>query len=331
MTKPVILVTGGAGFIGSHLVDVALSDGYAVRVVDSLVGGHERNLAHHGTNQDLSFEKADIRDLDADAAVFKGVKSIVHYAGDRRHRAQHRTTRGLHVHERSGHREGVGRRAIRWRGKVRLCSVFILLWLGRDADPRRSSDRSAISLCPVEIYGGTSRVSLASGIRPAGQCDPHFQRLWDTGAHHGAYGAVFGVFFRQKLAGQPFTVVGDGTQTRDFLYASDVARAFLAASETPISGQIWNLGAGSPQSVNRLVELIGGDVTYVPKRPGEPDSTHADITKITRDLNWAPTIPFEDGVAKMMAEIDVWKDAPLWTPDKIADATKTWFKYLGDK
>jgi len=70
MTKPTLLVTGGAGFIGSHLVDVALSEGYAVRVVDSLIGGHERNLAHHGHNQDLSFEKADIRDLDADAAIF---------------------------------------------------------------------------------------------------------------------------------------------------------------------------------------------------------------------------------------------------------------------
>ena len=89
----------------------------------------------------------------------------------------------------------------------------------------------------------------------------------------GAYGAVFGVFFRQKLAGKPYTVVGDGTQSRDFIYATDVARAFLAAAETDIIGERFNVGAGAPQTINRLVELLGGDVVYVPKRPGEPDCT----------------------------------------------------------
>src|SRR5947199_4344796 len=87
----------------------------------------------------------------------------------------------------------------------------------------------------------------------------------------GAYGAVFGVFLRQKLAGKPFTVVGDGTQRRDFLFASDIAEAFLLAAETPKVGEIYNLGAGNPQSVNRLIELPGGEGAYVPKRPGEPD------------------------------------------------------------
>ena len=145
----------------------------------------------------------------------------------------------------------------------------------------------------------------------------------------GAYGAVFGVFFRQKLAGKPFTVVGDGTQKRDFLYASDVASAFLLAAESELEGRIWNLGAGNPQTVNRLVELIGGEVTYVPKRPGEPDVTWANISRITDELGWRAVIPFEEGVRRMMAEIEVWKDAPLWDPDSIAQATRTWFDYLG--
>jgi UDP-glucose 4-epimerase len=144
----------------------------------------------------------------------------------------------------------------------------------------------------------------------------------------GAYGAVFGVFFKQKLAGKPFTVVGDGTQKRDFLYASDVASAFLLAAETQKSGEIWNLGAGNPQSVNRLVELIGGSVVYIPKRPGEPDVTWADITKITRDLGWQPRIGFDEGVAAMMLEIENWRDAPLWDPDSIKQATRTWFEAL---
>jgi UDP-glucose 4-epimerase len=145
----------------------------------------------------------------------------------------------------------------------------------------------------------------------------------------GAYGAVFGVFFKQKLAGKPFTVVGDGTQRRDFVYASDVASAFLAAAETPLTGEVWNLGAGNPQSINRLVALIGGDAVHIPKRPGEPDCTWADISKIQRDLAWAPQIPFEEGVSRMMAEITHWKDAPLWDPVSIERATRTWFECLG--
>ena len=145
----------------------------------------------------------------------------------------------------------------------------------------------------------------------------------------GAYGAVFGVFFRQKLAGKPFTVVGDGTQRRDFIYASDVAAAFLAAAETEIVGERFNLGAGNPQSVNHLVELLGGPTVHLPKRPGEPDRTWADITKITTRLGWAPTVSFEEGVARMTADIEKWRNAPLWDPGSIAEATKVWFRYLG--
>jgi len=99
----------------------------------------------------------------------------------------------------------------------------------------------------------------------------------------GVYGAVFGVFLKQKLAGKPFTVVGDGTQSRDFVYASDVATAFLAAAQSDISGERFNVGAGNPQTINRLVELLGGDVIHVPKRPGEPDCTFADNAPYSSD------------------------------------------------
>ncbi len=85
------------------------------------------------------------------------------------------------------------------------------------------------------------------------------------------------MFLAQKLAGKAFTVVGDGTQTRDFVFVTDVAKAFLSAAESGLVNQVYNLGAGNPQPVNRLVELLGGEVTYIPKRPGEPDCTWADI------------------------------------------------------
>jgi UDP-glucose 4-epimerase len=147
----------------------------------------------------------------------------------------------------------------------------------------------------------------------------------------GAYGAVFGVFLRQKLAGKPLTVVGDGSQRRDFLYVSDVAAAFLAAAETQQAGRIWNVGAGNPQSVNRLVELLGGETVHIPKRPGEPECTWADIRRIKEDLGWEPRVSFEDGVSKVLSNIDYWRNAPLWDPDSIAQATRTWFEFLGHK
>jgi UDP-glucose 4-epimerase len=144
----------------------------------------------------------------------------------------------------------------------------------------------------------------------------------------GVYGAVFGVFLAQKANGRPLTVVGDGSQRRDFVYVTDVARAFLLAAESSLTGEVFNLGAGNPQSINRLAELIGGPVVYVPKRPGEPDCTWADIGKITRRLGWKPVVSFEDGVAAMLRDIDDWRSAPLWTPESIQAATKSWFSFL---
>jgi UDP-glucose 4-epimerase len=144
----------------------------------------------------------------------------------------------------------------------------------------------------------------------------------------GAYGAVFGVFLAQKLAGKPFTVVGDGSQTRDFVFVTDLARAFLAAAETERVNEVFNVGAGRPQSVNRLVELLEGEVVYVPKRPGEPDCTWADITKIQTELGWTPQVSFEDGVREMLRQIDYWREARVWEPQSIAEATKAWFTAL---
>lgn len=144
----------------------------------------------------------------------------------------------------------------------------------------------------------------------------------------GTYGAVFGVFLAQKLNGLPYTVVGDGTQTRDFTFVSDVAAACLAAAASDVVGEVLNVGSGHTYSINRLVELLGGPVTHIPKRPGEPDCTFADISKIRRMLGWEPRVSFEDGVAAMLQHIESWRNAPAWTPETIAAATREWFQYL---
>jgi UDP-glucose 4-epimerase len=329
VARSTAVVTGGAGFIGSHMVDVLLAADYRVRVIDNLSGGRTANLAHHGNNADLSFEKKDIRQLEPDDATFHGADHVFHFAGIGD--IVPSIERPLEYMETNV------------QGTVRVLEAARHSGVEKFVYAASSSCYGLADTPTREDHPISPQYPYALSKYQGEQAAFHWHRVYQLPVNSvrifnaygtrvrttGAYGAVFGVFFKQKLAGKPFTVVGDGSQRRDFLYASDVADAFLRAAQTEKTGEIWNLGAGNPQSVNRLVELIGGSVVYVPKRPGEPDVTFADIAKITRDLKWKPRISFEEGVGRMMAEIDKWQDAPLWDPASIKQATKTWFDVLG--
>jgi len=148
----------------------------------------------------------------------------------------------------------------------------------------------------------------------------------------GTYGAVFGVFLAQKIANKPYTVVGNGTQTRDFTYVSDVVDSIIKVyKKKNISGEIFNVGSGKTVSVNRIVDILGGKKIYIPKRPGEPDKTFADIRKIKTKIGWHPKVNIEKGISYLLKDISNWKDAPLWTVKKIEKATRKWFLYLDKK
>lgn len=144
----------------------------------------------------------------------------------------------------------------------------------------------------------------------------------------GTYGAVFGVFLAQKLANKAFTVVGNGKQTRDFTYVTDVVSAMMSAALSNNKNFIVNIGSGNTYSVNYLVKLLGGKKTYIPKRPGEPKSTWADIKKAKKLLKWQPKINLKEGVELLLKDIGYWKKAPVWNKTNIKKATKLWFKYL---
>jgi UDP-glucose 4-epimerase len=328
-TSPAVaVVTGGAGFIGSHMVDRLLGRGFRVRVVDNLTGGQESNLAHHAGNPDLAFERLDIRDLAPTASVFEGARFVFHFAGI-----------GDIVPSIERPTEYM---ATNVQGTVRVLEAARAAQIGKLVYAASSSCYGLAATPTREDHPIAPQYPYALSKHQGEQAVFHWHQVYGLPVNSirifnaygtrvrttGAYGAVFGVFFKQKLSGRPFTVVGDGSQRRDFVFASDVAEAFLRAAETPRTGETWNLGAGEPQSINRLVELIGGPVTYIPKRPGEPDVTWANIGKIGRDLGWRPSIGFEEGVARMMAEIDKWRDAPLWDPESIARATRIWFDHL---
>ena len=126
----------------------------------------------------------------------------------------------------------------------------------------------------------------------------------------------------------PFTVVGDGTQKRDFLYVRDLVEAFYKTAESKKTGQIYNLGSGKPVSVNKITKLIGGKKIYIKKRPGEPDVTHASISKIKKHTGWYPRTPIKKGVEIMKRNKNYWKNSILWDEKKIEKATKSWFDRL---
>ncbi|EMN47124.1 3-beta hydroxysteroid dehydrogenase/isomerase family protein [Leptospira interrogans str. L1207] len=322
------LVTGGAGFIGSHLVDLLLENQFEVTVLDNFSAGRAFNLNH--VKEKIDLVECDLSIQEDWIKKFQSVDYVFHLAAladivpsiqNPEGYFQSNVTGTLNVLQASRH-YGVKRFVY---AASSSCYGIPELYPTPETSPilpqypyaltKRMGEElvmhwaqvykfPALSLRFFNVYGPRSRTS-------------------------GTYGAVFGVFLAQKLAGKPFTVVGDGKQTRDFTYVRDVVEAVFAAAQSDKVGEIYNVGSGATISVNRIVELLKGEVTYIPKRPGEPDSTFADIAKIKKDLKWSPKISIETGIGELLKNIDYWREAPVWTPDKIEKATSDWFKYLG--
>ncbi len=326
--KPIAVVTGGAGFIGSHMVDLLVENGFSVRVIDNLIGGREANLSQHSTNQDVVLDQRDIREFMPSDPLFRDARYVFHFAGI-----------GDIVPSIERPTDYMSTNVL---GTVNILECARYAQVNKLVYAASSSCYGLAKTPTDESHPIDTKYPYALSKFQGEQAALHWHYVYKLPVNSirifnaygtrsrtsGAYGAVFGVFLKQKLMGQPLTVVGDGTQTRDFLYVTDVARAFYEAAKTSRVGQIYNLGAGKPQSVNRLVELLGGEKINIPSRPGEPNCTWANIAKITSELGWKPRTSFEEGVAQILANIDYWNDAPLWNPNSIADATKTWFKFM---
>lgn len=323
------IVTGGAGFIGSHLVDALLAENISVRVIDNYSTGRPENLAHVAGQVELV--EADFAKSGSWQKLFQDVDWV------------------FHLGALADIVPSIQRPADYFQANVD--GTFNVLEAAKNAGVKRFVYAASSSCYGIPDKYPTSEAAEISPQYPYAltkrlgeELVMHWAQLYNLPAialrlfnvygprsrTSGTYGAVLGVFLAQKLANKPFTVVGDGTQTRDFTYVTDVANAFLTAAQSSARAEIFNVGSGETVSVNRLVELLGGEVTYIPKRPGEPDCTYADITKIRRDLKWQPKIDIKQGVDNVLANIDYWKSAPVWTPATIATATQDWFKYLGN-
>jgi UDP-glucose 4-epimerase len=325
------LVTGRGGFIGSHLVDRLIGAGRPVRVLDNFVVGRRANLDQHHGNPLLDIVEADIADKIAVDTATIGVERVFHLA------ARADIVPSIQEPEAYFRANVDGTFAVleaaRRHGVKRLTYVASSSCYGIPDTYPTPETAPADPRYPYALtkYLGEQLVMHWAGVYGLPANSVRFFNVYGPRARtSGTYGAVFGVFLAQLLAGEPLTIVGDGEQTRDFTFVSDVVDALLAVAESNKAGRIYNVGSGRPVSVNELVKELGSPpMVHLPKRPGEPDCTWADIAKIRSEIGWEPKVPFGTGVRIMLENIDYWRDAPVWTKSSIEVATKDWFKFLG--
>lgn len=330
MRKLKTIVTGGGGFIGSHMVDRLLADGHRVIAIDNFSTGRPENLAHQKGHKNLQVVKADVNDAATISPYFDNADWVFHLAAL------------ADIVPSIQHPENYFR--------SNVDGTFSVLELCRKKDVKRfiyAASSSCYGIPDVYPTPETADIRTEYPYALTKYLGEHMVLHWGKvyklpaaslrffnvygprSRTSGTYGAVFGIFLAQKLKGLPFTIVGDGTQTRDFTFVTDVVNACIMAAESDLTCEVMNVGSGGTYSVNHLVELLGGgNVVHIPKRPGEPDCTFADIAKIQKLLGWEPKVSFEEGVKIMLENIDYWRAAPVWTPETIAVATKDWFKYL---
>lgn len=323
------LVTGGAGFIGSYICENLLERGFSVICVDNLSTGRLSNLESAKSYQSFEFISGDILQPEDWRECVANVSHIIHMAGigeivpsivDPLAYVQTNVIGTSYMLELA--------RALNVASFVYAASSSCYGLASGPTDESAAIDlRHPYSLS--KYLGEQTVLSWYSIYGLPTKSIRIFNAFGRKVRTTGSYGAVLGVFLKQKLSGEPLTVVGDGKQSRDFVHARDVAEAFVLAALSPIKGRVWNLGSGNPIYIEDLVAILGGPHVHIPDRPGEPRSTHADIKLISQDLGWQPRVSFSDGIAEILANIDEWKDAPLWTPKSIAQATKEWFDVLG--
>jgi UDP-glucose 4-epimerase len=294
------LLTGGAGFIGSHLTVRLLRDGHRVRVIDNLSTGKRERVP-----EGAEFVLADFTDLEAIKPHFEGVDGVFHVG------ALPRIPFSIEHPIESA--------------KANIFGTLAVLTAARDAGVKRvvySASSSAYGIQPVlplrpdmppnplnpyalhkyvgekfceefSTYYGMETVSLR-----------YFNVYGPNMADDGSYVTVISVFKQQKLANKPLTIAGDGEQTRDFTHVSDVVQANVLAMQSPNvgKGEVLNVGAGERHSVNEIAHLFGGPTETIPPRLVDARDTLADISRTKELIGWEPKIKFNDGLKALLKE-----------------------------
>ena len=321
------IITGGAGFIGSHLVEELIKKKQRVIVLDNLSTGRIDNIKPF--LKKIKFIRCDIAKKGKWINEFKGECYIYHLA------ALADIVPSMQNPEKYYNSNVTG--TLNILEACRKAKIKKFLYSASSSCygiPKTYPTKENEKIEPMYPYALTKKLGEDlivhwSKVYKIPFVSLRLFNVYGTRSRtSGTYGAMFGVFLAQKIANKPFTVVGSGNQTRDFTYVSDITSAFLKASRSKIKNEIFNVGSGQTVSVNKIINILGGEKVFIKKRPGEPHCTFANINKIKKKLKWSPKIKIEEGMKLLIKDIDYWKKAPVWTPKTINKATSLWFKYL---
>jgi UDP-glucose 4-epimerase len=293
-----VLITGGAGFIGSNLAEKLLAEGHKVTVMDNISTGKRENIP-----KDAEFFELDIANLDSIKAIFKNKDVVFHVA------AIPRISRSIENPAESFSSNVTG--------------TLNVLLASRDAGVRRvvySASSSAYGIQeklplsedmrsrPLNPYALTKYIGeeLCKEFTDLYGLDTISLRYFNVYGQkmdiRGEYATVIGKFLRLKSEGKPLTIVGDGKQTRDFTHVDDIVTANVLAMRIECGGgEVINTGGGDRHSVLEIADLIGGEKVHVPQRPAEIRDTLADITKAKRILAWEPKVGFKEGIERLIS------------------------------
>ena len=294
----VSLVTGAAGFIGSNLVDYLLDQGHTVISVDNESANNEKFHWRHEDGMLLNV-KGDITNYKSMKNVFRGVEYVFHLAAESR--LQPAIENPIGAVEKNCVGTTVMLQCAREAGVKRFVYSSTSSGYGNNSypnietqpddclNPYSASKVAAEKFCKMytELYGLETVV-----LR-------YFNVFGQRSPRKGQYAPVIGIFQRQRDAGEPLTIVGDGSQRRDFVHVHDVARANYLAATAPLGdhlGEVFNVGSGTCYSIQQIADAISNNQVYIPERDGEMDTTFADITKIGEVIGWKPEIDVLDWI-----------------------------------
>jgi nucleoside-diphosphate-sugar epimerase len=293
MTK--VLVTGGAGFIGSHLCEGLIARGLEVRVLDNLSYGRREWVPAQ-----TEFLEGDIRDPAACRRAAAGVHGVFHLA------AMSRSGPSQEQIELCTASNIVGTQNMLLAARDARAKRFIYsgssTYYGNRTPPHRESDPPDL----LNIYGVTKRVGeqytllFDQGFDLPSLVLRYFNVYGPRQPETGAYALVLGIFLKRRADGKVLEIHGDGRQRRDFVHVRDVVAANIAAYESSLRGEIFNVGSGTSLSVKELADLISPDQVHIEARKCDSLATLADISKIGAQLGWSPKITFEQGLKELL-------------------------------
>ena len=294
------VVTGGAGFIGSNLVDHLVEIGHEVIVLDNFASGKKANLSHH-KKKDVKIKRIDISKSKNLEKYFNRVDYVFHLAG------LAEIIPSIKNPKKYFNVNVLGTlKVLEAAKKARVKKLIYAASSSCYGSPKKfpTSEKEKIDIKHpyglTKFLGEQLVIKYATNFKMPNISFRFFNVYGPRLNMSGQYSAVFGNFLKQKRSNKPLTIVGSGKQTRDFIHVEDLIDAFIKVIKSRLVNKIYNLGSGKEVSINKIASLFGGKKIFIPKRPREPKRSLASISKIKKDINWKPKISIQEGIKRLL-------------------------------